>query len=310
MGRADFRVHTIGCGSARPTLRHQPSCTVVEHNSNLYMVDCGEGAQQGLARQELKMSRLAHVFLTHLHGDHVFGLFGLLGTMALKDLRGHITIHTFEEGREILDYNFRYFNRDTPFDIHYNILDPHKEEIALETPTLRVRTVPLRHRVDCVGYVFEEQGKLRHIRRDMCDFHGVPHYFMNTLRQGADFVKDDGTVVPNELLTSPADKALSYAHLGDTSSFPELARMAGPVDLMYHETTYLDANEADAAKRGHSTARQAAICAREAGAGALLTGHYSSRYKDEHQFLVEAREEFPNVILNREGLTTEVRSVE
>ena len=147
----DFKIHTLGCGSAKPTLRHLPSSTVVEHRGSLYMVDCGEGAQRSMQKSRLKFSRLSHIFLTHLHGDHVFGLPGLIGTLGLQQNGGSITIHTFEDGRKILSEIFKYFCRDLSYDIIWNILDPKKEEIALETHSLTVRTIPLKHRVDCVA---------------------------------------------------------------------------------------------------------------------------------------------------------------
>lgn len=304
-----FKIHTLGCGSAKPTLRHQPSCTVVEHHGNLYMIDCGEGAQLAFQHHHLKFSRLAHIFLTHLHGDHVFGLPGLVGTLGLAAMGGKLTIHTFEEGRRVLQSIFDYFSHDTPFDIEYNIIDPTREQIALETKNLIIRTVPLRHRVDAVGYVFEEKPSLPHIIKSECDFHGVPLSQYQAIKEGADFRKDNGLIIPNSRLVRPAAPPLSYAHLTDTSYFPELAASAGPVTLMMHETTYCDQHLADAAKRGHSTARQAATTARDAGAKWLLTGHYSSRYRDDNQFAEEARTIFPNVITNREGLVIDLNTL-
>lgn len=296
-----FKIHTLGCGSAKPTLRHQPSCTVVEHNDNLYMVDCGEGAQLSFQRHRLRFSRLRHIFITHLHGDHVLGLPGLISSLALGGTGGAITVHTFAEGKKILQKIFNFFAGETPFNVEFNVINP-EEAVILETQTLTVRTIPLNHRVPCVGYVFEEKEKLRHIRRDMIDYHQIPFPVIRRIKAGEDFIKPDGSVIPNSHLTLPPDPSISYAHISDTSYMPELAQKIGPVDLLFHETTYTDIHKAEAAPRGHSTARQAAMVAREAGAKWLLTGHYSSRYKDESQFLKEAQEIFPHVILNREGL--------
>lgn len=302
---ADFNIHTLGCGSAKPSLRHHPSSTVVDYRGNLFMIDCGEGAQLEFQRQRLKFSRLGHIFLTHLHGDHVFGLPGLIGTLGLSQIGGGLTIHTFEEGRRVLTSIFDYFCRDMPFDVNFNIIEP-AEAVIFETSSLRVRTVPLRHRIDDVGFIFEEKPGPRHIRRDMIDFHQVPTYLLNRIKTGEDYVKPDGTVVPNAMLTSDPTPPRSYAHISDTAWFPELAGMIGPVDLLMHETTYLSDRAADARARGHSTAKEAATVARDAGARRLLTGHYSSRYHDESLFRKEAEEVFPNVILNREGLVTPV----
>lgn len=298
-----FTIHTLGCGSAKPTLRHQPSSTVIDYRGNLFMIDCGEGAQQAFQRHRLKFSRLGHIFLTHLHGDHVLGLPGLISSLALGGAGGKIVIHTFEEGKEILTTIFNFFARELPFDIEFNVIKP-VEAIILETPSLTVRTIPLKHRVPTVGFVFEEKPKPRHIKRDMIDFHQVPFSAINRIKAGEDYIKPDGTVIPNEILTTDPTPPLSYAHISDTIYMPGLAKKIGPVDLLFHETTYLDSHEADAKSRFHSTARQAAIVARDAGAKALLTGHYSSRYKTDEEFRNQALEVFPNVILNREGLVT------
>lgn len=272
------------------------------------MVDCGEGAQHAFMKQRLSFSRLRHIFLTHLHGDHVFGLPGLIGTLALNGEGGEITIHTFEEGKKQLSSIFNYFCRDTPFNIRFNVIRP-EEAVILETKSLTVRTVPLKHRVDAVGYVFEEKLKERHINPAMTDFHQVPKVYMRRIKGGEDFVKPDGTIVPNSLLTLPPSPSLSYAHVSDTMYMPHLAEKIGPVDLLFHETTYLEEHKSMAAPRGHSTAKEAAMVARDAGARWLLTGHYSSRYKDESRFKTEAEEIFPRVILNHEGLVTDLEKL-
>lgn len=302
-----FDIHTLGCGSAKPSLRHHCSCTVAEHRGTLYMIDCGEGAQINFMRQRLKSSRLRHIFLTHLHGDHVLGLPGLLSTLSLGEAGGKITVHTFPEGIKILRQMMNFFAPRLTYELEFNEIDPDSEQTILDTGTLKVRTIPLHHRVPDVGYVFEEYPPLRHIVRDMCDFHGVPVWQLNAIKQGADFVKPDGTVITNHVLTRDAGPGMSYAHISDTLYMPEIAEKIGPVDLMFHETTYLREHADLARDRFHSTAEQAACIARDAGAHRLLTGHYSSRYQDESLFVKEAAEIFPAAILNHEGLVTPVR---
>lgn len=297
-----FEVNILGCGSAKPSPVHNPSCTVVNFRENLFMIDCGEGAQKELQHQHLKLPRLNHIFLTHLHGDHVFGLPGLIGTMALSGLEGDITIHTFEDGKRILESMFDYFNRGLPIDVKFNVIRP-EEAVVFENASLCVRTVPLRHKIPAVGYVFEEKPGLRHIDRAMCDFHGVPTWAFNNIKAGEDFIKPDGTVISNALLTKDPDRPRSYAHISDTAYIPDLADKIHGVDLLFHETTYLTQDKDKAKERGHSTAAEAARVALDAKAGRLLTGHYSSRYKDDSLFLEEARTVFPNVILGKEGLS-------
>lgn len=299
---SSFILHTLGCGSAKPTVRHLPSCTVLEHRGTLYMIDCGEGAQRSFQQARLKFSRLRHIFLTHLHGDHVLGLPGLLSSLALGNEGGKITIHTFAEGEKIIRTILDFFAKDLTYDLDFNIIKP-EDAIVLDTPSLTVRSIRLRHRVPCVGYIFEEKPKQRHIRRDMIDFHQMPVYKIREIKDGADFITPEGKVIPNSELTSDADPSLSYAHIGDTIYMPELASKIGAVDLLYHETTYLEEHQSEAKARFHSTARQAATVARDSGAKMMITGHYSSRYKDDTKFVEEARSVFPNVILNKEGLT-------
>lgn len=304
----NFTLHTLGCGSAKPTPAHQPSSTVIDHRGRLFMIDCGEGAQRSFQFHRLKTSRLSNIFLTHLHGDHVFGLPGLIGSMGLQQEGGRITIHTFEEGKKIISTILDYFSRDLPFEVEFNILNPDREEVAYEDHALKIRTIPLMHRVPTVGYVFEEKEGLRHINREMTDFHEVPVYMLNRIKGGEDFVRPDGKVISNELLTTPPTPSRSYAHISDTAYMPEIAEKIGPVDILLHETTYLENQAADALRRGHSTARQAAMVARDSGAKALLTTHYSSRYyKDESGFLKEASEIFKGpVYLNNEKLILEI----
>lgn len=265
------------------------------------MIDCGEGAQKEFQRQRLKFSRLRHIFLTHLHGDHVLGLPGLIGTLGLGGFGGRLTLHTFEEGEKILKPILGYFCGDLPFELDFHIISP-EDGIVLETNSLHVRSIQLDHRVPTVGYVFEEKPKPRHLRRDMADFHQVPVARLAKIKAGADFVKPDGTIVPNSMLTTDPTPSLTYAHISDTAFMPSLPDKIKDADLLFHETTYCNDHAADAAERGHSTASQAALIACEANVGRLITGHYSSRYHDDVLFLQEARKKFPRTILGREGL--------
>lgn len=299
---SSFSIHTLGCGSAKPSLRHNPSSMVLNIRENLFMIDCGEGTQLEMQRQHFKFSRLRHIFLTHLHGDHCFGLPGLICSQSLLNKGGHITIHTFKEGIDMFRHILDYFNRDSAVEVEFNEIKV-EEAIVYEDKAITVSTIPLKHRVPTVGYLFKEKPKLRHIKRDMVDFHKVPVSQMQAIKEGRPFVKDDGTIIPAEMLTSPPSPSLSYAHIGDTAYLPEIADKICDVDLLYHETTYLEEHRNEASERGHSTAKEAAMIASNAKAKKLLTGHYSSRYRDENLFIKEASEIFPNTILNREGLT-------
>lgn len=303
---SEFKVHILGCGSATPSLRHMPSCQVVEHRRQLLMVDCGEGAQLAMRRMGLKFAHLNHIFLSHLHGDHCLGLPGLLSTLALHGVGGTVTVHTFEEGARLLGEMVDFFCRERTYDLKFNIIDPTKRQLLLDQGGLTVESFPLQHRVADVGFLFREKEKPRHIKGDMVKFHQVPVSQMKAIKEGADFTTPDGRVIPNAMLTSDPDPRKSYAYCSDTVYLAETAKFVDGVDLLYHEATYADDNAHKAAKYGHSTASDAARVARDAHAGRLVIGHYSKAYHDEEQHLREAREIFPDTIAAQEGMTIDV----
>jgi len=272
------------------------------------MIDCGEGAQLEMRRMHLKFSRLNHIFISHLHGDHCFGLPGLISTMALQGKGGTLTVHIFKEGAEIFGRMLDFFCRERPFELKFNIIDTHKA-VIYEDDAITVTSFPLTHRVPCVGFIFSEKPKLRHINAQACYEHGVPQHFMNSLRQGADYVTPSGMVIPNSQLTTEADRSISYAYCSDTKYSKRVINAVQGVDWLYHEATYGDENLKNAVKRYHSTARQAAMVAREAQAKHLILGHYSNRYNDESLLLKQAREEFPATILGQEGLTIDLNKM-
>lgn len=301
-----FLLHTLGCGSATPTLRHNPSCTVINFRENLIMFDCGEGAQKAMMINGLKFNRLKHIFLTHLHGDHVLGLPGLLSTMDLHNLTGEVVVHTFGSAIDRLKEICQYFCPESSYKLRFEPISSSRGEVVLDNRTYTIRTVPLKHRVQTTGFVLEEKPKPRHINAEMVKFHNIPFSWMNRLKAGMDYTGEDGTTIPNHILTTPEDLSLSYAHISDTIYLPEIAEKIGPVTLLFHETTYLEKDSALAKKHFHTTARQAAQVARDSGSRWLLTGHYSSRYTELAPFKDEAEEVFPNVILNNEGLTVDL----
>ena len=298
---ANFQVNILGCGSATPSVRHMPACQVIDFRDRLFMIDCGEGAQLQMMRQRLKFSRLSHIFISHLHGDHFLGLPGLLSTLALHEKGGTLTIHTFDEGARILRQIMAVFCRETSFEINYNIITPSRA-VIFEDHAITVETFPLDHRVPCAGFKFTEKPKPRHLRGDMIRFYNIPVSRLEDIRHGADYITPDGTVIANDRLTTPADRSASYAYCSDTVYNPAVADDVRGVDVLYHESTYADDFAAKAAPRGHSTAREAGRIAAAAGVGRLVLGHYSKAYDSEEPFLREASEEFPDVIAAREGM--------
>lgn len=298
---AKFRINILGCGSATPSLRHLPACQVVDFRDRLMMIDCGEGAQLMMRRMKLKYSRLTDIFISHLHGDHCLGLPGLLSTLALHQEGGTITVHTFAEGAQILSKMVNFFCRERTYDLKFNVIKPEKA-IVYEDKSLIVESFPLYHRIPCVGYVFREKSKLRHLNREMADFYHIPVAKLHEIKCGADFVTDDGVVVPNEWVTFPADPSVSYAYCSDTLYDQRVAESVKGVDVVYHEATYVDNEMKKAHERGHSTAGEAAMIAASAGAKKLILGHFSKSYINEDEHLKDAEKYFSDVTIANEGM--------
>lgn len=253
----------------------------------------------------LSMHRVKHVFLSHLHGDHCLGLVPMLSTMALHDKGGTVTIHTFAEGERILRRMIDFFCGPADFDIQFDIIDPSVRQTVLETRGLTVESFPLYHRVPCVGYIFREKEKPRHLRADMLDFYKVPLYIRKDLAAGADLVLPDGRVVANSRLTTDPTQSVSYAYCSDTMFDRRVAEAVRGIDVLYHEATYTDEKASNAAPRGHSTAREAAQIASLAGAKRLVIGHYS-RSTDMAVAESEAREVFQDTVAANEGMKIKV----
>lgn len=303
----EFEVNYLGCGSATPTVRHQPTCQVLNFRGRLMMIDCGEGAQLQFRRMKLKFSRLNHIFISHLHGDHFLGLPGLLSTLALHQIGGSVTVHTFAEGAEILSRIMDLFCRERSFEIKYDVIEP-RHAVILDDKSLTVECFPLRHRVPTVGYIFREKAGERHIIGDMARYHEVPPSQMAAIKAGADYVRPDGRVIPNAMLTTAPTPARSYAYCSDTAFDPGIVPAIQGVDTLYHEATYCADSLYKAGPRGHSTAAQAGETATLAGARRLVLGHYSQAYDDDALFAAEAATTFSGeIIAARELMKLDIR---
>lgn len=297
-----FELSILGCGSAFPTLRHNPSAQALSHRDRVFLVDCGEGTQQHYRRQGLKLMRLQHIFISHLHGDHCLGLVGLISTLGLLDRGGEVIIHAVPDALRIFPPLFDTFCQELPFDVRIEPFSPFASSTIYEDDALTVKTLPLKHRIPAAGFLFEEKEAPRHLLGDMAEYYKIPHYRRAEIKAGADFVLPDGTVVPNSRLTRPAAPPVRYAYCSDTAYNEKPIPLIEGVDLLYHEATFGDEAVAMARRTLHSTARQAGIMARNAHVKQLMIGHFSARYNDEEKLLAEAREEFADTILAREGL--------
>lgn len=297
-----FEVNILGCGAATPTLRHLPSAQIVNVRDRLFMVDCGEGAQIAMRRSKLNMTRLGHIFISHLHGDHCFGLLGLLSTMALNGCNGEIVVHAHPDAEKVFSPMLNYFCRENPFEVHFNPISSSSSEVIYSSKSVVVRTIPLKHRVPTCGFLFEEVAGERHLRGDMLQFYNIPTYMRAGIKQGQDFVTPEGEVIANELLTTPPTPPARYAYCSDTMYSERIIPLIEGVDVLYHEATYGDDAQGLTRTTFHSTARQAATIAARANVGKLIIGHFSQRYKDENILLDQAREVFPHTILAHEGM--------
>ena len=301
-----FKIHILGCGSALPTLKHNASSQLIEMRGKCFMVDCGEGAQMQFRRSHIHFSKLNAIFISHMHGDHCFGLMGLLSTLGMLGRTSKLRIYAPKEYATLFRQQVEFFMQTMEYEMEMIPVDTEKQQIIYEDHSLTVETVPLQHRVPCCGFIFREKPTLPHIRRDMIDYYGIPVSQINNIKNGADWTNEDGDMIPNARLVQPADSPRSYAYCSDTRFVPGLKEKVKGVTVLYHESTYTAEQEDRAKIYYHSTARQAATIAAGAGVGTLLLGHYSARYNDEQVLLEEAKAVFPNSVLSQEGMVFDV----
>ena len=264
------------------------------------MLDCAEGTQMQLRRSRVRFTKLSHVFITHLHGDHCFGLIGMISTFGLLGRTARLHVHAPEALGSELERQIRFFTRDLDFEVVFHPVDTTVHGVVYEDRSIEVLSVPLEHRVPCCGYLIREKATLPHIRPDVMAAYEIPRSQLMNIKNGADWTMPDGEVIPNARLVRPADPPRSYAYISDTRYLPGLKDLIRGVNTLYHESTYGDDRLLQSEKYCHSTARQAAMIARDAEVGRLLLGHYSSRYDDEQVLLSQAKEEFDNVFLTNE----------
>ena len=301
-----FKVHILGCGSALPTLQHYASSQIVEFRDKCFMIDCGEGTQMQVRHTHIHFSKIQAVFISHIHGDHCFGLIGMISTFGMLGRTAPLHIYAPAELESILNAQVELFCTGLEYNIVFHAVDTTERVVVYEDRSLIVETIPLEHRVPCCGFIFREKPALPHIRRDMIDFYNIPISQINNIKAGAGWTTPDGDFVPHERLTVPADAPRSYAYCSDTHYLPHLHELIKGVSTLYHESTYAEDNVEKARIYHHSTAAQAAMVARDANVGKLLLGHYSSRYRDESVLLDEAKAIFPNSYLTNEKLVFDV----
>lgn len=301
-----FELHILGCGSALPTTRHFPTSQIVNVRDKLFMIDCGEGAQLQFRKSRLKFSRLNHIFISHLHGDHCFGLLGLISTLNLLGRTAELHIHSPKGLETLFAPMLSYFNHQMTYKLIFHEFETKEPTVIYEDRSMTVTTIPLRHRMPCCGFLFAEKARPNHIIRDMIDFYQVPVYELNRIKNGADYVTPEGEVISNTLLTSPSDPPRKYAYCSDTIFLPSIVEQIKGVDLLFHEATFANEDAPRAKETYHTTAEQAAQIARDAAVKKLLIGHFSARYEDETILLQEASAIFPDTQLAKETLCVSI----
>ena len=322
----NFTLNILGTASALPTVNRYPSAQVLDVRGRLFLIDCGEGVQIQMRRSRLSLLKLDTIFITHLHGDHIFGIFGLLSTMSMLGRKSPLHIYAPEAFGVVLDHFMDSFGDGFKFEPVHHVVAADKPVKVFETKTVEVLAFPLKHRIETYGYLFREKMPAPNVRKESVARYGLTLAEIARLKRGEDvvrapgplcepsaengFVQYSGTDEPlllgREEHTYIPYEPRSFAYCSDTAPFPELASWVKGVDLLYHETTFPKGMEDIAKATFHSTTEQAARCALEAGVKKLVLGHYSSRFGDVAFYLDEVREIFPEALLGREGLKIEI----
>ena len=296
----------LGCGSALPTRKNFPSAQLLELRDKQYLIDCGEGTQIRMRQMGVKTARLGHIFVSHLHGDHCFGLIGLISSFGMLNRTADLHIHAQPDLEKILKPQLMYFCQDLPFDVIFHNINPRKNELIYEDRSIQVFTIPLKHRVPCCGFLFEEKPRDRHIIREMIDFYHIPTWRIPKIKQGEDFIAEDGEIIPNNQLTTSPEAPKRFAYCSDTAYSEKIIPIIEGVDCLYHEATFMEDEAIRSNQTEHSTARQAGEIARKANVKKLIIGHYSARYYNQNELLDEAKAVFENTLLGEDLTVYEV----
>lgn len=296
-----FGVTILGNNSALPAYDRHPTAQVVTLNDQLFLIDCGEGTQMQIARYRIKRSKIHHIFISHLHGDHYFGLIGLITSMGLLGREQELHLYAGAGLHDIIKLQLEVAATTLPFPLIFHPLEG--EGVLVDTPKFSVASFSTDHRIPCCGFIIREKKKPRKINKETIHLHDIPAVFYERLKDGEDYETKNGEIIKNELVTIPNKPARSYAFCADTRYLESIAEKTKGVTVLYHETTYLKELEERAIARFHSTTVQAAGIALKAGVQRLLIGHFSSKYENLEAFRNEAMEIFPNTDLAIEGVT-------
>jgi ribonuclease Z len=304
-----MKLTILGSSSALPTSGRFPSAHVLNAHERLFLIDCGEGTQMQLRKTRIRFAKINHIFISHLHGDHVFGLYGLLSTFSLMGRTNPIHLYAPENYDKILKSHLSDFDITLSFDIDFIPLSGNNPVKILDDKYLTVTSFPLKHRVPAYGFLFREKLSDRNIIKECIDKYNIPPVRIPAIKKGEDFITSDGKIVKNAEITLPPPEPLSYAYCSDTKYFKHLASFVKEVSLLYHEATFDKTKKDLAEMTGHSTTFDAAKTALEANVGTLIIGHFSARYKDIAPLVDEARTIFPETYPAIDGKSYEVGNI-
>ncbi len=301
-----FEVTILGSSSATPIYNRNPTAQALNVNERLYLIDCGEGTQQQLLKFDVKASRIDHIFISHLHGDHYLGLIGLLSSLHLNGRTKALKLFGPAPLKEIIDLQFKYSDTHLHYELEFYPTNAFVSEMILDNGDITVETFPLDHRIACTGFIFKQKKMLRKIGKEKVEALDIPISFYSQLKRGLNYVAPDGTVHQNADLTTDSCEPKSYAYCSDTIYNQTYFEYIKNVDLLYHEATFLHNMLGRANQTYHTTAWQAGQVAKENSVYQLLIGHFSARYKSLTELLDEARGVFANTELAIEGKTFQI----
>ncbi|MGL2963486.1 ribonuclease Z [Flavobacterium sp. RSB2_4_14] len=296
-----MKLTILGCYAATPRTLTNPTAQILEIRNRMFLIDCGEGTQVQLRKNKLKFSKINHIFISHLHGDHFYGLVGLISTFMLLNRQTDLHVYGPKGIKEIVLLQLRFSNSFTGYNLYFHELTATESVVVYEDEKVLVKTIPLKHRIYTNGFLFQEKVGDRKLNVDAVQKHKIETCYFQKIKNGSHITLDDGTIVSNQELTFDPIQPKSYAFCSDTAFDESIIPTIQNVDVLYHETTFLETESDKAEKTMHSTAKQAALIAKGANVNQLILGHYSTRYASIEFFKHEAEEIFPNILLADDG---------
>lgn len=303
-----FKLTILGCNSALPTSERNPTAQVLEVRERFFLIDCGEGTQVQIRKNRIRLGKINHIFISHLHGDHFFGLFGLLSTFSLLNRETPLIIFSPPGLQKLLMPVFRYLNDSMSYELIFKEISTEEPLLIYEDHLLEVTAIPMQHRIECYGYQFKEKQQLFNLKRNVVAEYQLSIKEIHQARAGEDIIRENGDIIPIQNLIAGRKKPRSYVYYADTAYSDRWTEIIRGADLLYHEATFMHDKVHLALKTGHSTAFQAATLAHQAEVKRLVVGHFSSRYRELDALLAEARSIFPETSLAEDGASFEVES--